>query len=105
MKWYHWIWVPLAVAGAIIASLLGRSSLIGPTEAAKRELKAIEASEKAKKETVEKGAQEALREIEREHEEAIAELSAKQRRKASKLRENPAKLAGFLVRAGSRKPG
>ena len=99
MRWYHWIWIPVVVALAVVAYVLGRRDQ-DVAGSIKTELDVIEARTVAKRIQAENGAQDAAQWVERRHQNRMKHLDEMQRKKAKELRGDPVALAEFLVRAG-----
>lgn len=68
----------------------------------KTEIRAIKAEADVKKLEAQLGAEHARAQVEAEHKETLEQLNASQKKEAEALRQDPAKLAMFLVRAGKR---
>jgi hypothetical protein len=64
------------------------------------EMKAVKAEANVQKLQAELGADHARAQVEADHAAAIAKLDADQKQQADDLKNDPAKLAAFLVRAG-----
>jgi hypothetical protein len=94
----HW-YVPFvflaALAGFLISWKRGT-----PLQATKRELEAIRAGADARRVEAALGAERARRHVEKAHVEALMLLDESQAQQAEGLRDDPAALAKFLVRAG-----
>jgi hypothetical protein len=101
LRWLlqHW-WVPLTVAGAVLVWVLtkGRQGK-SPALALMQELDAANAAADAKKLHAQVGYKQAVKQIEEAHAETLEALDDKQRVQASQLKDDPAALSKFLIRA------
>lgn len=95
--WY----IPFLILGAILAWIVFRDRNRTPIAATKRELKAIDAGRRAKEMEARYGTEAAKAKVKSEYQAALAALDGKKAAKAKELENDPAKLARFLVRAGS----
>jgi len=99
MKWYHWLWAPLAIGGVFLAYILGRRHGDAVPDIA-TELEVIDAKAKAKRWKAKLDAECARQLVEDEYVHAINKLDTKARDRARQLRADPVALAAFLARAG-----
>lgn len=100
MRWVLERWyIPLLAIAALVGIVLfrGRGGITFAT--LKRELAAIKEAAKVRQLLAKLGTEKARAEVERQHAEAIETLDADQKLEAARLREDPARLAKFLVRA------
>lgn len=99
----HW-YIPLFVLGVVLGWMLsgGRRQKGTPLAQTKRELAAIEAARRAREKELELGTQKAKEWVEASYQAEIHALNMAQKSEAYGLRSDPAKLAAYLVRAGSR---
>jgi hypothetical protein len=98
--WY----IPLLFLASLAAWLLFRRNNETPFEQTSAELKAIDAEAKAEKMEAVMGHQKAKEYVEEQYREELKQLDEKQTEQAKELRDDPAKLAKFLVRASRRTP-
>jgi len=94
--WY----IPLFILASILTWMLFRRRTT-PFKQTVAEVKAIQAEAETKKLKEIVGTQKAKELIEEKYQEDIKKLDEKQKEEAKELRDDPAKLAKFLVRAGS----
>jgi hypothetical protein len=69
----------------------------------KNEIRAIKAEADVQKLKATLGAEQARAKVEADHAETLQKLDEKQKKQADELKQDPAKLAAFLVRAGKAK--
>lgn len=103
-NWVKKYWkVPLIIGGIVLGWLLFRKfrGKGTPIKQTKTELAVIDATSEVRAKEAELGATEARKFVEAKYANEIKALDEKQRLEAGALRANPAKLAEFLVRAGS----
>lgn len=93
--------MPLFILWTILLWVIFRDKKGTPIEQTKRELDAIEAGRKSQEMEARYGTEVAKASLKRHYREELAALEGKQAAKAKELEKNPAKLARFLVRAGS----
>lgn len=97
----HYWYIPFVVLGAALGyAFLGRRR-VTPIAQTKAELEAIKLATNAAKIERLLGAEEARDVVEHEYRETLQKLDEQQKKKAKELRDDPAKLAKFLVRAGN----
>jgi hypothetical protein len=104
-----WTWtkqnwkIPVIIVGIILGWLLFRSRREKGTPLAqtKVELQALEAAGQARAKEAELGAAQARAWVEVRYQVELKALDNKKAAQAKELRDDPAKLAAFLVRAGS----
>ena len=105
LRWLRTYWYfPLAVAGVLVAfALFGawRRRDMTPIRAIRAELDVATAAGEARKLEAELGAARASAEVVRKYHKSINALDQRQAKQAEALKDDPAKLAAFLVRAGS----
>lgn len=103
LKFIGWVrrywYIPLVLFVGVLGFVLGRRRE-SPVERTRAELKAIDAATETKKLEALVGAEKARQAVEYEYRHTMRELDEKQKEKAKELRNDPAKLAKFLVRAG-----
>ena len=95
----RWIWIPVAVAAAVILLILGKRKQ-GFVEAVNGEINVIEAKSEARRLKAAKGIQGATLEIEERYRHRMEKLDSEQTKKADRLRGDPVALAAFLERLG-----
>ena len=97
-RWY----IPLFVLGVILGWVLfGKRRERGtPLAQTKVELQAIEAAGQVKNKVAELGAEKAKAWVEANYQAQLTALDTKQKAQAEELKNDPPKLAAFLVRAG-----
>jgi ABC-type transport system involved in cytochrome bd biosynthesis fused ATPase/permease subunit len=100
----HW-YVPFFCLSMILGWLIFRKSRDRGTPIAqtRTELKAIEAESNARKAIAELGAAQARALVEANYQAELQKLTDIQKKEVEVLRDDPAKLAAYLVRAGSGK--
>jgi hypothetical protein len=102
--WLKKYWaVPLIILGIIGGWLLFRKRREKgtPIVQTKVELQAIDAAGQARLKEAELGAEKAKAWVEAQYQSELQALNQSQKEQADALRDNPAELAKFLVRAGS----
>lgn len=99
MKWYHWVWLPLSIALAVVGFALTRRGN-GFAPAIKAKLDEVDARQRAKRAEAEKGFELARLQIESEHRATIEKLDTRKRERADRLRNDLPGLAAFLTRLG-----
>lgn len=101
MKLAGWIIAAVfAVLAATLLCVLGRKRGISPIEAAKNEIRAIDAGRVAAANAAKLGTEQARAAVEEAHKQTIAALDERQKARARELESDPASLARFLVRVG-----
>ena len=97
MRWYHWAWVPFAVAAVVVAYVIGkrRGDIAGDI---RTEIEVIEARADAKRLAAEFGAESARRHVEDRYEMEIARLNTAQQTTARAMRGRPDALAEYIIR-------
>lgn len=105
-KVWNWVrkylWIPLLFVIATLAWLLWRKKT--PLAQTKAELRAIRAGARAEEMEARSGTEAAKKLVELLYRDELEALDERQSAKAEELRHDPAKLARFLVRVGSRGP-
>lgn len=95
--WYVPLFILLVILGWVLFRRKGT-----PVAQTKAELAAIEAGRVAREIQAREGVEAAKRHLVDQYTAELAALDEKQQEKARELRDDPAKLARFLVRAGRR---
>jgi len=96
----RWGWVVLVIAGGVLLYVLTLGRSKPPIT---REIEAAKAEAKAAKLEARVGRDEAVRQIEEEYQETLAELESRQKDEATKLRKDPKQLSKWLARVASTK--
>lgn len=101
--WLRYLWLVVTLVGAMVLWVFVTRHLGTPFPAVKNEAEAIRVQAAVEKIEAEKGRTLALRRVEEDYREALRKLEGEEWIQATKLRENPALLARFLVRVGSQR--
>lgn len=96
-----YVWVPLLFVIAFLAWMLGGRTT--PLEQTAAELKAIRAGARVENIEARVSHEAARKHVQFAYEDEIKALNARQKARAEEMSNDPAKLARFLVRIGSRK--
>lgn len=101
LRWLRRYWyVPLVLFAGTLGFIFGRRRE-NPVERVKSEVRAIKAETETKKLEALAGKESAIRAVEHTYRYTMRELDEKRKNQAEELRDDPAKLAKFLVRASN----
>ena len=102
ITWLRRYWyIPFVTLGAALSYVFLMRRRATPMAQTKAELEAIRMASNVAKIEALLGAENAREVVEREYRETLGTLNEQQKKKAMELRDDPAKLAKFLVRAGN----
>jgi len=97
----HYWYVPFLAAGTVLSYVFLMRRRATPLAQTKAELEAIKMAANVAKIKKLLGAENAREVVENEYRETMRNLDKQQKKKAKELRNDPAKLAKFLVRASN----
>lgn len=99
MKWLKYWYVPVILVLGVLLWIVSRGR-VNPMEHTETELEAIKAGAEVKRIQTKLGAEQARQHVEDKYRKQLEALNEKQKAQAEELRNDPVKLAKFLVRAG-----